>query len=235
MKKLYASAIIAVLLAGGVQADLIARWDNDLLGGVNAGPIAANNLGTDIASAELGRGPGGTATTYTNTFAMRNAHSTELQHAVTSNRYLTMNLQADPGFMFTLTNVFIRLQAQNATSYAVSFTLFSGAVGYNVGDELVTWTVGGTGNSADWLGQVRQFNLSGISELQDITSAEFRLYIWGQQGGAFAQTGIGRAFQTNGEDDLVFTGTISAVPEPATFAFMGLGALVLFVRRRLLK
>ncbi len=230
MKKLMVVLALAGF-AGIAQADLIARWDNDLLGGINAGPIAANNLGVDIANAELGRGPGGTASTYTNTFGMRNAHSTELQHAVTSNRYLTMNMEADTGFMFTLTNVFVRLQAQNATDYAVNFTLFSGATGYDVGNELVTWTVGGTGNNADWLGQVRQFDLSGVTALQDITSAEFRLYAWGQVG-AFTQVGIGRASQVNGTDDLVFTGTIAVVPEPGTLGLMGLGVFGMALARR---
>lgn len=232
MKTMCMGFAMVFLLAGLLHADLIARWDNDLLGGINAGPIAANNLGTDIAGAELGRGPGGTATLYTNTFAMRNAHSTSLADAVTSNRYLTIGISADAGYVFTLTNVMIRLQAQNATSYPVSFTLFSSALGYAVGDELVTWTVGGTGNSADWLGQVRQADLSGVSELQDATSAEFRLYVWGQQGGAFAQTGIGRAFLSDAADDLVFTGTSSVVPEPGTLVLTGLGALALFYRRR---
>lgn len=220
-----------VLAAGLARADLIARWDNDPLAG-NEATAAATTLGTNIDSAELGRGAGGTGTAYSDTFAMRNAHSNTLAGAISGNRYLTISVAADSGYALAFTNVFIRLQAQNATDYDVHFTLFAGDVGYAEGDELVTWNVGGTGNSADWLGQPRSLDLSGVTELQGVTSADFRLYIWGQDGGSFAQTGIGRAFTTDAADDLAFTGTISVVPEPGTLAFMGLGSLALLLQRR---
>jgi len=212
------------------QADLIARWQNDPFGG-NEISVAPATLGSNMDAALLARGAGGTATIYTNTFAMRNAHSELLSQAVTSNRYLTITLEADTGYQMNLTNIFIRLQAQNATDYEVNFTLMSDATGFTPGDEIVTWVVGGTGNSSDWLGQPRSHDLSGIAELQNITDVEFRLYIWGQQGGAFAQTGIGRAFATNGDTDLEITGNVEVIPEPGTLALLGIGLLSILYRR----
>ncbi|HMP97754.1 MAG TPA: PEP-CTERM sorting domain-containing protein [Kiritimatiellia bacterium] len=234
MKKLYASAIIAVLLAGGVQADLIARWDNDLLAGNNAGPIAANNLGVNVDSAALARGAGATTTSFTNTFAMRNATNTTLAGAIAGSRNFTMTLTAESGYQINLTNVFIRLSAINAdpVGRAVFFTLRSDLTGST---DLDTYTVGGTGVTGSSLGPTFNTDLSSYSSLQGISSVTFSLYVWTEWSGkgAFDQVGIGRNNQVNGTDDLVFTGSV--VPEPATFAFMGLGALVLFVRRRLLK
>lgn len=226
-------AVFSVLFCAELaRADVIALWQNDALGG-NEVTAPANTLGTNIESAVIGRGPGGTATVYTNTFGMRNANAVSLEDAVTSNRYLTISVAAEDGYMFTVTNMFIRLQAQNATSYEVYFTLYSDVTGYGAGDELTTWTVGGTGNSNDWLGQPRSVDLSTYSEFEDLTEVEFRVYVWGQQGGAFTQTGVGRAFQTNGTDDLVLTGTISVVPEPGSLALLGLGIWALARRRRL--
>ncbi|HMP77718.1 MAG TPA: hypothetical protein PKE12_15590 [Kiritimatiellia bacterium] len=208
------SVVLAVVSFVAARADVLVVWENDHLAGNEASTIAgeapsAGSWNVQLAAAPvLSRGPGGTATQYTNTFGMRNANAQSLADAIASNRYLTFTLTAQGGKAMNLTNIFARLQAQNATAYPVSFALMSDATGFGVGDEITIWTVGGTGNANDWLGQQRTFNLSGIPALQGVSEVEFRIYIHGQQGGEFTQVGIGRAFQTNGSADLRVEGEI---------------------------
>ena len=212
MKRLSWIAMITFGFAANTFAEVIVTWENDHLSGNQASTTAgeAPSAGfwhSDLAAAPvLSRGPGGVGVQYTNTFGMRNANSQSLSDAIASNRYVTFSLAAQSGKAMNLTNIFIRLQAQNATSYEVSFALMSDATGFEVGDELTIWTVGGTGNSSDWLGQVRTLDLSGVADLQNISEVEFRIYAYGQQGGEFTQVGIGRAFQVNGTPDLRISG-----------------------------
>lgn len=225
MKCLAWMIILAVTVNWTARADVFVMWENNHLGGTNLSDSASTTAGeapsagtwnTNLAAAPvLGRGAGETVTSYTNTFPMRNANAVSLADAIISNRYLTFTLTTQPGKAMNFTNIFARLQAQNATDYAVSFTLMSDAIGFNEEDAITTWTVGGTGNSSDWLGQVRTFDLSNLDDLQNVTNVEFRIYIHGQQGGAFAQVGIGRAFEAPAQNaDLRLEGEFQDVSGP---------------------
>ncbi len=207
-------SVFAITAFCHASAEVLVLWENDHLGGIDVSTAAgeAPSAGfwhADLAAAPvLSRGAGGTETTYVNTFAMRNADSLSLAEAIENNRYVTFSLEAQSGKAMNLTNIVARLQAQDATNYEVYFALMSDATGFSDGDQFTTWIVGGTGNSSDWLGQVRTFDLSGVAELQNVAGVEFRIYVYGHQGGAFAQAGIGRAFQTNGDADLRVEGEI---------------------------
>jgi hypothetical protein len=235
-----ASSVIVLSLAPLAlhSAITLASWENDHLAGNEVSTVAgeassAGSWNAGLASAPvLSRGSGGTAVAYTDTFGMKNANSADLATAIANHRYLTFTLAAAPGYLLELDGVEARLQAQNATNYTVSFAVMTDRIGFKAEDELGIWTVGGTGNNSDWLGQWRSLNLSGVSALQGVESAEFRLYIFGQNG-ANDQVGIGRAFQHNGTPDLVVAGTIVPVPEPGTWAlFAGILALGFVAVRR---
>jgi len=231
--------ILFFAFAGLANAAVIAQWENDHLAGTEASTTAGEGTSNGSWSSfldsapVLGRGPGGTATAYINTFGMRNANETSLANAIANNRYWTFTLTlGDKADWMNITNIFVRLQAQDATSYPVYFTLMSDKTGYTAGSELITWTVGGTGNSAHWLGQQRSVNLSGVSALQNITDdVTFRLYAYGQPG-AFTQVGIGRAFQTNGSADLIVYGDIVVLPEPGAIGLIGLGCIMAALLKR---
>lgn len=230
MKKIIGVAMIMGMV-GGAQATLIALWENDGLQGTNAGPVSANSLGVNVESAELGRGAGATPSTYNNTLAMRNRTETSLANAIANDRYFYVEVEAADGYWFNFDSIFLRLEANNIANGA-QVALFSNHTGFNAGDEL--WSID-LYDGGDGPGQfsTHTVSLDGESDLQNVASAEFRIYTWGGTGewDAFA---IGRGFQTNGDDDLVLNGTIELIPEPGTLALLGMGLFgILSIRRRL--
>jgi hypothetical protein len=193
-----------------VSAEILALWQNDALAG-NEATVAANTLGADIDQATLGRGPGGTATGYLRTFAMRLGNSATLANAITSNRYLTITMASDAGYEMNLTNMFIRMTSQNSSAAnARNWVLFSDLTGLNPGDELASYVVD-AGGATPTLGDTP---LGSISELQGITNVQFRLYVWGLPTGEFNQNGIGRPTTADALDDLIISGTTGAAIPP---------------------
>jgi hypothetical protein len=220
--------LCSLLLLHTAHADLIAQWENDARAGNEAGPIVANTLGGNVNAAHISRGANGTAVAYANTFAMRKGHSSDLNAAITSNQYLAITVTADTGYALNFTNIFLRLEANNITQGRQA-ALLSDVTGLTSGDEI--WSAdlydGGSGPGQF---STHTINVSGIAELQNTTSVEFRLYHWGSDS-EFNATAIGRGFQTNGSDDLVFTGSVELIPEPGTMALLGIGCLALLFRR----
>ncbi|HMO51744.1 MAG TPA: hypothetical protein PKE26_11355 [Kiritimatiellia bacterium] len=198
------------LLTLHASGETLALWENDALAG-NEATAAANSLGTNIDSATLGRGPGGTATAYARTFAMRLGNSATLANAITSNRYLTISIASEAGYEMNLTNIFIRMTSQNSSAAnARNWTLFSDLTGLNPGDELASYVVN-AGGATPTLGDTP---LGAISELQGVTNVQFRLYIWGLPTGEFNQNGIGRPTTADSLDDLIISGTTGAATPP---------------------
>ena len=208
-----AMLVTLVLLAGMAvqsQASVIAEWDNTSLAG-NEETAEANVLASNVASGALGRGAGGTAVGYTNTFALRDSNqSLSLATSLANGTYFEISLEAASEYVLNLTNIFIRLTAQNSgAGNDRIFTLFSDATGFDEGDELATFTVTGT---------TLTFNadLSGVEELQGVASVEFRLYVHGTGVvGQWDQNGIGHAFWAEAEPpDLRIDGVVTEDGDP---------------------
>jgi hypothetical protein len=234
---LYIAAMVSAV-AGVASAQNLVSWENDHLVGNELTTVAgevpsAGSWHFGLASAPvLARGAGATGTSFGDTFAMRNANAVSLTDAIAANRYLTFTIEAATGNLLNLSGITALITAQNATNYTVSVAVMTNLTGFAAGDALGIWSIGGTGNVNDWLGQSRTLDLSGVSALQSVPVAEFRLYVYGQSG-AWDQVGIGRSFQTNGATDLAVQGSVVPVPEPTLFGALAGGlALLLGLRRR---
>lgn len=228
MNKWIIGCLVATF-AAVAQADLLALWENDALSGNEAGPIAANSLGANVDSADMSRGAGATAVAYNDTLAMRHGDSASLADAIANDRYISISASATSGYEMNLTNVFLRLEANNITS-GRQVALLSDATGLSDGDELWSDDLydGGSGPGQF---STHDIALDGIAALQGLQDVEFRLYHWGSSS-QYNATGVGRGYQTNGSDDVVLSGTLAVVPEPATFALLGLGLLGMAVNHR---
>ena len=82
-------------------------------------------------------------------------------------------------------------------------------------------------------GVMTQINLTGVSALQNLADSDtvtFRMYASGQT----STGGWGYGTSTAASFGLAVGGTVDAVPEPATFALVGLGlGGVILLRRRI--
>ncbi len=233
MEKKMKKVFIAVLLlatAGLVQADLLASWEND---GLTTDPtnLAADVTGTGVSSATLSRGADATFSSFSDTFSWRDGngwsgYETSLADAVTAGAYIqaSMNFSASA----TITNIFWQLSAGDADDTTEAyFTLRSSVTGTTDIDTYIINPAVGTPNGFEF-----STDLSGYAALDGITTVDFYLYHYNPDGTAsgYAQRGVGDAFQTDGENDLVVSGTV--IPEPTTAGMLGLGTLVgLLVRR----
>jgi len=234
-----ASGLGFFLFVFNADSAVLALWENDHLAGNEASTTAGENpsggsWNSYLDSAPvLGRGPGATAATYQDAFAMRNANETTLANAISNNRYWTFTLTpGDKANWMNITNITIRFSAQDATNYEVFFLLMSDQTGFTDGDELATWAVGDTGNVSGWLGQQRTVSLSSVSSLQQLTnSVEFRVYAYGQPS-QFTQVGIGWIFKTDGAADLTVFGEMAVLPEPSAMGLIGFACMIAALRKK---
>lgn len=219
-------AIAAILgMAAGAGADLIAAWDTTPLQGSNT-VASASSLHANMDAGLLARGAGGTATTFNNTFAMRNANETSLANAIANDRYLSFELEASDGYHIDFDDVFFRYSMQNSATTPREISLFSSVTGFTASDAISSFQISGVNQAP------AAIDLSGITELQGVTSVEFRMYMWNAPG-AFDQSGLGHSFNSTGHgNDIVFSGTVSLIPEPGTIGLLGMGLLGLFAARR---
>ncbi len=232
MKK-WIITLIALMAAVAVQADILASWDNDDLDGTESNKVA-DVTHTAVSSAEASRGFGlnASGSGYSDTLGAIddpgwNGYATSVADAITDGNVFNINLAFSQSV--TLTNMSIQLSAQNASDTAEAhFTLRSSLTGTT---DLDTYVINPTNNS--YTGINFSTDLSGYAQLDGINSVDFYLYVYNPDGNfsGYGQVGMGNAYQTDAENDLVFSGTV--VPEPATVGMLGLGALVSLLVRRI--
>ncbi len=223
MKALATSLLLSLsfVLCPRAQAQIVA-WE---LSGSNAStsnPLAANTLASGLASAQLSLGGGVTASAAADTFGASGFNSTSLAAAIAANQYLKITLTPTSGYALSLTSI----SMQTSVSTAVTdfhAALLSSATGFTASDTLHTYAFG-TASAP-----LQTVTLSGESDLQGLaTATEFRLYGWRDTAG----TSTFR-FRSLSGYDVAVTGTVSAVPEPATWAAAaGLIALAGAIARR---
>ncbi len=223
MKALAAGLLLlsSIALCPRAQAQIVA-WE---ISGTNASasnPLAAATLASGLASAHLSLGSGVTASSAADTFGASGFNSTSLAAAIAANQYLSITFTPTSGYALSLTS----FSMQTSVSTAVTDfhgALLSSATGFTAGDALHTYAFG-TASAP-----LQTATLSGETDLQDLTTAtEFRLYGWRDAAG----TSTFR-FRSLSGDDVSIAGTVSAVPEPATYtAILGATALAVVARRR---
>ncbi|HLP25773.1 MAG TPA: PEP-CTERM sorting domain-containing protein [Acidobacteriota bacterium] len=196
----------------------IVSWDFNTATGSEASANATTN-NASLATSTLSRGGGISATALENSFNSTGFTNgaASLSAAVSNNDYITFSIAPQAGFQVsiaTLDAVF-RRTSTGPTSFQWQYSLDAFATaGTNIGD-----TISFTSTVTNGVAQT-QISLSGVTQLQSITgTAVFRLYAWGATGGNFA---LGR----QSGNDLAIGGSISAVPEPSTYAAL-FGALAL--------
>ncbi len=135
--------------------------------------------------------------------------------AVSNNDYYTFTLTPNAGYSASLTDLTFKL-AVYGTGSTANFAVYSSVNSFssNIGTATTSNTT--------------SFDTATISlaapQFQNLTSAvTFRIYIWDNQNDS-----------TKGDllDNVILNGNLAAVPEPSTWAMMGLGAGLLGAAQR---
>ncbi len=212
MKKLLIGLMIAVV-AGTASAATVASWD--FAGAAGTEATSDGSMAGNMEQSVLSHGAGlGYATSNPDSFNGTGFLST-LTAALGADDYFTFSLEASTSYMLSVSSIDFNFDASG--SGPQSWALFSSVTGFNEGDVLNNWvSVGPSSQTA---------TLSGVSELQDMTSlVEFRVYGYeaSLQSGTGSFEGTGNDLQVNGQ----------VIPEPATLSLLCLGALTLLRRRK---
>ncbi len=212
MKKLLIGLMI-VLVAGTASAATIASWD--FLGATGLEATSDGTMAGNMEQSVLSHGAGlGFSTANADSFNGTGFLAT-LAAAIAADDYFTFSLEASSIYAISISSIDFNLDASG--SGPQSWALFSSATGFDEVDALNNWvSVGPSSQTA---------TLSGVPELQDVSSLiEFRVYGYeaALQSGTGSFEGAGNDVQVNG----------AIIPEPATMGLLGLGALVMALRRK---
>lgn len=201
----------------------VAAWE---ITGANAAvtnPQPASSLAAQVASGSLTLGGGVTASNTTDFFSANGFNTTSLAAAISGGDYLSFTITPAAGYVLNISSVSFNSGVSSAvTNFNAS--LLSSATGFDAAGALHSYSFATTTPPA------QSITLSGTAALQNVSEAlEFRLYGWRDSAG----TSTFRLRTLSGSD-LVVTGSVTAIPEPGTYAVL-LGAVVLagaVIRRR---
>jgi hypothetical protein len=220
-KTLFAILGLAAVSLAGVNGQLLS-WDMSGIAGNSTSVTAltiASNLETTAGLNTLTR-TGLTAATLANSFNSSNWTLTNTFDE--SNKYISFSLTPSPGYQFTSSNI---SYAINGTNTAPN----TGRWGYKIGSGSFilqdTFSLGSaTPSLATW----------SFTEFTTTETVEFRFWSFSAtsiNGGASASGGAVRIFNISG-NDLVLNGSVTVVPEPTTWALIGLGTVFVLWRIR---
>ena len=220
MRNLLLLALLA--LAASSQAVSLAVWNfNDVTSPPTEAQITSvDRLDAAAASAALSTDfTGGffaaQGTTVGRDGADAAGRALRLRDSANNGRSLTFSVTKNAGF--SLSNVRVSFATRRATESFVSNQFAYSADGTAFTDFGAPYIPVDTQAYG-----LQAFDLSGVSALNSATTLTFRITF----DGATAATGI------NDIDNLVVSGDVQAVPEPASLAALGLGALALLRRRK---
>ena len=223
------AATFVVGLASQIQADILLAWNTFGNSGTETSePSVLNDA--NMASSCLTLGPGVTGSANANRFGGNNwfntgdtAGGSTLAQAFAGNDFIQFTVSPNAGFSFTATSLVFSWD--RSASGPSSLVLRSSLDGFGSNLGSVTGLI-------DSLSTGNTLSISGVSNLSSATT--FRLYGFGGTGTA----GTGGFDTGSSTTNVVFNGSVSAVPEPTSIALVcliGCSSLSFANRRRWLK
>lgn len=229
--RVMALSMVLVGVASSVSAQIIA-WETSGLTSYGPSPFAATTIHSNLSSGGLIRGSGittgGTPPADVWGGTGWDTSATTVAAAISAGEFVTFTLSASTGYQFSLTalSANFRRSASGPSSFQWQYST-NGSSFTDIGSPFSY-----TGTETNGLAQT-SITLSGISALQNIgssTTLTLRLVTYGANGST-GSWGFGRL----AGNDLALTGSVTAIPEPATYAAMA-GAVALLgvmaIRRR---
>lgn len=214
---------LSLAAAGAAQADTITAWDFSGDAG-NQASEAAFSSATGVTGSAITRGAGLGANSGANSINSNGWESTV--SGTGSNEYLSFGFTVDSGYAVDLSTLLMGTKASSTGPGTLG--LFYSGDGFST--QLYTFVQ----NNVDNL--YASIDLSALPTLTG--SVEFRLYEIGNTQadgvGTTAASGTLRLIDHDTEGTMAFIGTVSAVPEPETYAMLlsGLALLAGVARRR---
>jgi hypothetical protein len=223
-----------LLMPGAAGAQTLASWDflnaTATTGSTNTGdangvqPTFVNAL---VGSSSFTRGSGFGANNL-QAFSGRGAVNTnagaspvDLAAAQTANSFAQFTVTPNAGQQMSLSSVSFVAYHQNTRASATVAVFYDAGSGFT--------SAGSVSNiNSGWTGLAYNVDLSGIAALQNTQApVTLRFYLYGF--GGFEDRGFGQIVGSN--TDLALNGTVSpaaaaTVPEPASLALLGAGAVV---------
>lgn len=201
--------------------------------------ISASNTADNITLSNFAKGSGvtGTFPDYSglavsgksNLFHNAGFNSTNQAGAVDTNRYVGFSSEVDEGYFIDYTSIsFYSLRRtgggeDHGLGAPSDFALYMSIDGFAAA--IATGKI--EGNDQDNTFSLNTIDLSETALLQSVTDpVEFRLYLWAGDGLA---TPSQRQLRI---DDFTVLGSVSVIPEPAAYGYIGIAALVLVFLRR---
>jgi hypothetical protein len=214
---------LVVFLTASVRADTLVAYDMDSSAHTNvtsldAGLSATSLVGTHTGAVGTDQKPTGNFYTAWNP-ATGFGGGTTAADALSTGCYFSLTLTPDFGNLITFDTLSFDIYAGTAGPSSRQLYIFSDKTGFTAASTLLAAsTTSGSPlipyNTAA-AGQHFSIDLSGYGALADVTDATtFRFYLQTPNAG-----------QNLDFDNITVTGTIAAVPEPSTMAFLGLGGL----------
>ena len=220
------AATFVVGIASQIQADILLAWNTfGNTGTETSEPSVLNDA--NMASSSLTLGPGVTGSANANRFGGNNwfntgdtAGGSTLAQAFAGNDFIQFTVSPNAGFSFTATSLVFSWD--RSASGPSSLVLRSSLDGFGSNLGSVTGLI-------DSLSTGNTLSISGVSNVSSATT--FRLYGFGGTGTA----GTGGFDTGSSTTNVVFNGSVSAVPEPTSIALVcliGCSSLSFANRRR---
>jgi len=226
MKKLLLT-VLAMGLVATAQAQILLSWDVQGTGTLNNTGYLQNSTATGITSTT---GLGRTTVAWSsagNSFSSNTWNLTNTFNEATN--YINFSFTVDSGYAGTITSLSYAMNGSNTApaTQVWGYRINSGA--FVLSSDLPI-TNPAVSSLATW-----DFSDAGITAGDTV---EFRFWAYGTtsiNGGTSAVGGTTRIANITG-NDLVLNGSVSLIPEPSTYALLGLGfAALVALRRRAIK